>query len=292
MFTDQFPDDVHSDEELNKIKEQYPDYDDYYVASGSIKVRRENFEMMYEIYAPYADNHFLSDLKKHFHERTWEMFIGYTLIKHDIPFTSTNIGPDILIETPEGKIWIEAVACNTGDGEDRVPAMVYEVATSVPENEMAIRIANSLDVKLKKYQKYITEGTVSLDDILIIAVNAGIFNHIIDGDMPLILKPLFAIGHRTLSLPIGGEGPTKAGISTRTFIEKRNGSKVPMTFFLEKEHNIISAVIYNSKTVLNQDEPAGSNMMVIRNPLAIKPLAEDAFPFMQQISTKDGILEL
>jgi hypothetical protein len=65
-----------------------------------------------------------------------------------------------------------------------------------------------------------------------------------------------------------------------------------MTFFLEKEHNIISAVIYNSKTVLNQDEPAGSNMMVIRNPLAIKPLAEDAFPFMQQISTKDGILEL
>ncbi len=292
MFTDTFPDDITSDEELDVIKAQYPDYDDYYVASGSIKERRESFDAMYQIYAPYADKHFLSDLKKHFHERTWEMYIGYTLIKNGVSFTSTNKGPDILIETPEGKIWIEAVVCNSGDGPDRVPAMIYGVASDVPDDEMIIRMANSLDAKFKKYQKYINEDIVSVEDKLIIAVNAGIFSHVVDGDMPLILKAIFAIGFRTLSLPIDGKGPVKPGISTRNFIEKKNGSKVATTFFLEKEHASISAVLYTSRTVLNQDEPAGTNIMVVRNPIATNPLPDDAFPFMHQIITKGGIIEL
>ncbi len=290
MFTDKFPDDMKSNTELEAVKIKYPNYDDYYVASGSIKERRERFDEMYQIYAPYADRHFLSDLKKQFHQRTWEMYIGYVLVKNSVIFTSTDKGPDFLIETPGGKIWIEAVACGPGEGPDRVPAMVYGGVSNVPQEEMIIRIVSSLDSKYKKFKKYLADGIVSPEDKLIIAVNAGGFSHIVDGDMPLILKAIFAIGHKTLSWPINSDHsvPGKSGVSTRNFIEKRNGSKVPTTFFLEEDHKIISAIMYCSKNILNHENPPGIDISVVRNYIATNSLPETEFPFMDYISTKNG----
>lgn len=294
MFTDEFPDDVQSDEELEKIKAKYPNYEDYYVASGSIKERREKFDEMYQVYAPYADRHFLSDLKKHFHERTWEMYIGYVLAKNGVTFSSTDKGPDFLIETPDGKIWIEAVAPGPGEGPDRVPEMVYGMVSNVPQDKMLMRISSSLDAKYKKFRKYLDDGMVSPEDKLIIALNAGGFSWTVDGDMPLILKALFAVGYRTLSRPINADmdAPLKPGVSTRTFVPKRSNSEVSTTFFLDKEHKIISAVMYSSKNVLNHGDPIGSEISVIRNPLAISPLPETEFPFMDQISTKNGEIRI
>jgi hypothetical protein len=292
MFTDQFPDDIKTNQELDQIKASYPNYDDYYIASGSIKVRREKFNEMYKGYAPFSDINFLTDLKKHFHERTWEMYIGYTLIYHKVSFISKSKGPDILIENPGGKIWIEAIACNCGQGEDRVPVMIYDGVGTVPHDEMLIRLASGLDTKLKKYQKYMEKGIVSPSDKLIIAISAGGFSHIVDGDMPLILKVLFAIGHRTLSRPIDSEVPLTPGVSTRYFVTKKNGSQVEMDFFLKEEHNLISAVMYCSNNILNHGDPVGSDILVIRNPLAKNPLHEKMFPFMDQINTEGGFIEI
>lgn len=295
MFTDEFPDDIQSNAELEAVKTKYPDYDDYYVASGSIKERREKFNEMYKVFAPHADKHFLSDLKKQFHQRTWEMYLGYVLAKNNIAFISIDKGPDFLVKTPEGKIWIEAVACGPGEGPDRVPAMVYGIVSSVPQEEMIIRIVNSLDSKYKKFKKYLADGIISSKDKLIIAVNAGGLSHIVDGDMPLILKAIFAIGHRTLSWPVNSDHRNitgKPGVSTREFIEKRNGSKVPTTFFLEKDRKIISAIMYCSKNVLNHEDPPGKDISVIRNYIATNPLSETEFPFMDQISTKNGKIRI
>lgn len=290
IFTDEFPDDIQSNTELETVKTKYPHYDDYYIVSGSIKKRREKFDEMYQVYAPYADRHFLSDLKKQFHQRTWEMYLGYVLVKNGVSFTSFDMGPDFLIENTEGRIWIEAVACGPGDGVDRVPAMIYGGVSNVPQEEMIMRIANSLDSKYKKFKKYQTDGLVSPSDKLIIAVNTGGFTHIVDGDMPLIFKAIFAVGHRTLSWPINSDRrtPGKSGVSTRTFIEKKNGNKVPTTFFLEEEHKIISAIMYCSENMLNYKDPPGIDISVIRNYIATNSLSETEFPFMSQISTKNG----
>jgi len=271
IFTDNFPF-VTSDPELQVLKDQYPDYDSYYIASGSIQERKERFDALYQKYHPYADRHFLTEIKKKFHQRTWEMYLGCALLDRGIVFTSKDIGPDILIEHEGKKIWIECIACEKGDGIDRVPDLHYGVVQDVPSDEMLIRIAGALKSKFEKYKKYLEDGTVRDTDQFVIAVSRGDLGHV-DAAIPLILRVVFAMGHQTITMPRNGS-PSRSGWSTVPFVEKRNGSKVPMTFFLEKEYEGISGVIYCKDTVLNHPDVLGEDIVVVYNKLAQNPLSE------------------
>jgi hypothetical protein len=161
-------------------------------------------------------------------------------------------GPDFLIEADGKRIWIECIACEKGDGVDRVPDLHYGIVQNIPSDEILIRIASALKAKYDKYKKYTKDGIVKDTDQFIIAISRGDLGHA-DASIPLILRAVFGIGYQTLSMPRDGS-PSKAGWSAISFIEKQNGSKVPMTFFLEKEHDGISAVIYSKETVLNHPD--------------------------------------
>ena len=69
LFTDSFPiistaqGNQAAFDELEVLKTQYPNYDAYYVASGSVEDRRKPFEDLYQIYQPFADKHFLKEVK-------------------------------------------------------------------------------------------------------------------------------------------------------------------------------------------------------------------------------------
>lgn len=67
---------VNTDEELQEIKNKYPTYDEYYIASACIKERKEIFEKLWKNFSCLADDHFLHEIKTQFHPRTWEMYIG------------------------------------------------------------------------------------------------------------------------------------------------------------------------------------------------------------------------
>lgn|SRR3989338_10096930 len=274
IFTDSFPF-IKSDKELQALIKKYPKYDNYYIASGSIKARRNKFNALYQQYYPYADRHFLSEIKRKFHQRTWEMYLGCVLLNTNIGFSSKNKGPDILIEYNGKKIWIECIACEKGDGIDRVPHMIYGKVQDIPENEMLLRIAAALKEKHYKYKKYVTEGTVKETDQFIVAVNTGALNFL-DSYFPLILRCVFAIGYPTLSMPVGG-GPTTSSFSKVSFIEKKNGTRIPMTFFLEKDYEGISAAFYCKNTVLNHSDVLGKDTILIYNPLAKNPLPNKLF---------------
>lgn len=272
LFTDNFPF-IATDLELQALIDQYPHYDSYYIASGSIRKRKDKFDALYYKYHLYADRHFLTEVKKKFHQRTWEMYLACTLLDRGVVFSSEDQGPDILIEDKDKRIWIECIACEKGAGVDRVPDLHYGVAQNVPGDEMLIRIASALKEKHEKYKKYLEDGTVSDTDQFVIALSRGDLGHV-DVIVPLVLRAVFAIGHPTWSISING-GHSKSGWSTIPFIEKQNGSKVPMTFFLEKEHAGISAIIYCKETVLNHPEVLGDDIIVVRNKLAKNPLSDD-----------------
>ena len=245
LFTDNFPL-VTTDAELQVLLRTYPKYDPYYVASGSIASRKEEFEKLYEKYHPYADGHFLSEVKKQFHQRTWEMYLGCALLDRGISFISEDVGPDILIEGSGKKIWIECIACTRGDGDDKVPTLRYDGhVQDVPDDEMIIRVASALKNKYEKYKKYVASGIVKEDDCFVIAVNAGALDH--PEMMPLILQSVFPIGHQTLSFPIGG-GEATSGWTTRPFRTKKNGSQVPTTFLL-MANTLKSAELFTAKTM-------------------------------------------
>ena len=85
IFTDNFPL-ITTDQELQVLKDKYPDYDSYYVASGSIQDRKKRFDDLYQKYHPYTDSHFLTEVKKKFHQRTWEMYLGCLSSSSNCPF--------------------------------------------------------------------------------------------------------------------------------------------------------------------------------------------------------------
>ena len=79
---------VYTDEELEKVKNMYPNCDTYFIASGCIKERREKFNNLWNQFKTLLDEYkgklFLSKIKQkgQFHENTWEMYVGCLLKKY------------------------------------------------------------------------------------------------------------------------------------------------------------------------------------------------------------------
>lgn len=285
LFTDDFPT-VRSDKELDALKAQYPSYDGYYITSGSIPDRKQRFEELYKIYEPYADRHFLTEVKKNFHQRTWEMYLACALIANGVRISSSNKGPDIKISQGNQTIWIECIAPASGSGPDRVPDVQTEGLHSVPEDEMVLRLSAALKEKFTKYQEYLRKGIVAPNDIFIIAINRGNFDFP-DTDAPLIFKCLFSLGHLTLSMdfsPEKGEtiGTPYSHYSQRIKLIKKQGGSVPMNFFGDTTHAGISAVIYSKEFVLRHPGCLGDDCILVHNPLATTPLSPESFPFFTQ----------
>ena len=151
IFTTELPI-IESDEDLEKVKNIYPQYDPYFIASGCSQSRKEKFDKLWERYAPYADSHFLSQIRINFHQRSWEMYMGNVLLDKGLEIKSTDEGPDFIIENTA---YIECVAPTKGDPgkPDSVPEMF--VATKpeeirvqdVPVDKMILRITQAIKDK-------------------------------------------------------------------------------------------------------------------------------------------------
>ncbi len=287
-----------TDEDLDNLQAQYPTYDRYYIASGSISDRKKFFNEMYEKFKPYADSHFLIEAKTNFHQRVWEMYMACVLIKNGLTIVSNNKGPDIKLVIGGKTVWIECVAPKKGekDNENSVPDIKYGVVQDLPEKQMLFRLRNSLDEKFKVYEKYLSDGIVKKDDIFIIAINRASLDHT-DPGIPLIFKALFSIGF--LSFPIKKlkeEGNSKFGKPSwtlRSVVPKGNGSEVSMNFFQNPNHAGISAVIYSKNSVLSCRAKTGEECVLTHNPLATNPLSEQVFPFFEQYrATDDKIIKI
>jgi hypothetical protein len=285
LFTDNFPD-SHSDEDLDTLSAQYPYYDRYYIASGSIPKRRAKFEKLYAKYAPYTDSHFLQEAKKNFHQRTWEMYIACVLLENGLSITSKDEGPDIKMVLASHTIWIECVAPNKGTGNDRVPDLV-DGLQDVPEEKMLLRITNALKDKFETYQEYLDKNIVGQNDIFIIAVNRSQLEHF-DSIKPLILKCLFGLGYLTLPTRLGDRKPGNTYYSRRGDLKKQGGSLVSMRFFEDRQHEGISATIYSSQDILNHPDELGDDCMIVHNPMAKNPLSESIFSFLRQWKVREN----
>lgn len=199
---------VNTNEELASLQKQWPNYDPAYICQAASIARRQAkawMENLWKQYEPYADRCFLEHFEQQFTPRSWELYLGATLLKHGFKLGQRqDAGPDFDVWDKSGErrlAWIEAIAVRKGKGDDRVPGMMAGVATSVPEEKMLLRLANALDEKYKKYHRDLKNGIVKGHEPYVIAINRSSLDHV-DPGLPLILKVLFGIGHLTLRIPI------------------------------------------------------------------------------------------
>lgn len=297
LFSDKFTE-VRSDEELQALMRLHPDYDPGYLCQSSsvLRVKTKSWmEKLWKQYQPHADSHFLEEFKHQFTQRSWELYLGVTLLKHGFRLgLQKDDGPDFEILNSEGKrlAWIEAIAVTKGTGGDRVPDLHYGGVSSIPTDEMVLRIANGLAAKYKKYCSDLENGFVENDDPYVIALDRSQLEHV-DALLPNILKALFGIGTLALHVRVGGKRVKrpKSSWTSQFEIQKRSGNSVPMLFFENPEHAGISAVIYTQDHVINSPrgpKQMGQNFTIVHNPHARNPLPNSFFPFGDEHRAEEG----
>lgn len=229
-------------------------------------------ESLWDKYVNHADSHFLSEIQKHFYDRFWEMYLTVTFLEIGYSIKSSNKGPDILISYKDSKIWIEAVNSNNGTSLDVIPDVKFDATQLVPEDEIILRLRNSIEVKLMAYERYACRSIIKVKEPYIIALNSAGLNFMTNDDIPYILKALFPIGDYVYNFK-----DEIMKIEFRDRIIKEKGSEVFTDIFFNDRYKYISAIIYSNVSAHDFHAELGSDFILIHNPKAINPLSMDFF---------------
>jgi type I restriction enzyme S subunit len=238
---------------------------------------KKYIESLWENYKPYADEHFRSDACKHFQERFWEMYLGVTFIKHGFTINrGGDKGPEFYIETNAGrKIWIEAIAPHPGDGADAFPPLKTGVWRDAPVNEFILRLTHAIETK-KKPKK----GIVGSDDIYIIGINTKNIAQIPrDSELPSIVKAVYPFGNLVVVLDKNTWKIKETRHEYRDSIQKKSGSAVSTSVFLDPAYKKISAVIYSHVDCANKPGTLGADFVLVHNAIAKNKLDIGTFKF-------------
>lgn len=266
---------VSTDEELEKVKAMYPNCDSYFITSGCVKERKKKFDKLWQKFKPYADKHFLSQIKTNFHQRTWEMYLGNVLLEKKLLIKSQNEGPDFVVND---NIYIECIAPTKGDSSkaDSVPEIHIAnikkrerpMVQDVPVDEMILRITQALkDKGLGQYAKWKSNNWFDKKAPFIIAINTGDLKFPQDYlGIPLVIKALF--GLQFLQITRNGH----KSFSWREEIKKGKG--VPVNYFTNYNFKFISGVIFSDQIVLNHPDNIGDDCIFVNNPFAKNPITD------------------
>lgn len=292
LFKHDFPE-YTTNEALNQLKTENPHLDPYYIATHTITERRKLFEECYQIYAPYKDSNFLTEIPTRFHERSWEMYLGALFLTQGKALKEDRADnqADLQIVDKSNLIHVECTAVNHGiaTNPDAVPRMrvvtdIHNlVVDEVPEEKILLRITQALDDKHKQYQKRLADKRVFENEPYIVAVNTGEIGH--PDSLPRILKAVFGIGYPTLRMRQNDLRVANPPLfwSRREIVSKTNNIDIDMTFFEKEESAGISAVIYSNSNVLNcLMNRNASDIILVHNPLATNPIPVEEFDFLIQ----------
>lgn len=251
-------------------------------------------------------DHFLSDARRGFYGRAWEMLLANVLL--DRGFTlqrPPTDGPDIMIVggpvSTRWPVWIEATTVELGTGENsahRIETPIPEIedengnpltensASFVPQEEKTVlRYTSALAAKRRQLEEFRARGIVAADDQFVIALNGSqAHDYSIDDEDPDILKAVYPIGAWYVSFPKSG-APPSAGYHHRPSLTKANGADVPTTAFLTSDYQGVSALIYSQAGAWS---PATlptriGETLTIHNREASTPLPAGFFPFGREL---------
>jgi hypothetical protein len=242
------------------------------------KKQIECFWEKYRKYAQKSEQHFLSKIqeKGSFKQRWWEMAlsVGLLNIGMEIQKKKTEEGPDILIYDLikiSPKTYIEAIAPKKGITEVKLPDMKFGVHDR-PERKFLLRLSGAFVEKYKKYICYINNNIIYENDFYIIAISAcdlSQYGSLMDYP-PAPLKLLAGAGPLILS-------PSGNFFEYRPQIKKTKNTPVEMNYFLSKEYEGISAVLYSNVDVLNCPDKPEEKFVIVKNPIAKNPISNTFF---------------
>lgn len=217
----------------------------------------ERFWRTYQSFAsPDFQHQLLADDGK-FYSLTWEMMLGATLLEkgyHLEPSIDDN-RPDLCLILRGKRIWIECCLPTGGDpsNPNSVTEMVFdgECHNIDPPDKSVLRCTQELSVKKQQHLKWIAKRVCNQDEPFLIALNGrnlelGIANN----SLPQILRALYATGDRYVVLDSKDPEYKESGYHFKPKIDKSEKTPISTTFFLEKDNNHISGVLFSTDWIM------------------------------------------
>ncbi|MEH2209440.1 hypothetical protein [Nostoc sp.] len=277
-----FCDEAAEDNEYNVIRDE-----------PSFSQDKAFIEEMWSEYKQYADRHFLSESRKNFKQRIWEMYLTCSLIAKGFSITSDDKGPDIRISKEEVDIWIEAVAPKAGEGNDAVTELQPQTIRDVPDDQIKLRYRSAIEEKYnKKYKKYLLDRIVKPNDCYIIAINgSAIPSARSEIEISRIIRSVLPFGNETLRIDVEKNEFVDRYYQYQDKVNKVAGSSVSTDIFLNNQYDGISAVLYSCVDALNRPQKFGDDFVLLHNPLAKNKLERGFIKLGREYSVEKRILE-
>lgn len=262
---------------FNKIQENYSHCEppDLY---------KKSVEELYRVCDGLLDKKFSNEIKLDFASRYSELYFGAVFRKR-LGFNiihPSDSGPDFFIKDID--CWAEVVTAR--DGKIGNPNSILKSEngkiSDYPKEKVILRLTNSFIKKAKIIKKYIDDGKINSNQKIIICISGGWlnggWNPYPEGGYPQIVEALLPVGNMVYRVDIENNKITDKTFEYREFVNKLKSEgeseEIQTDFFLRKEFNYISAVVYsyaNAANPININE-IGSDFFFIHNPLANNPI--------------------
>jgi hypothetical protein len=248
---------------------------------------RDFVERLWAEYSEFADPNFLTEVRRTFQARFWEMYLTCSLLAgaatRGYRVSCPKPGPDILLEFEGHRVWIEAVIVT--DGAPGLPDSVVEPnpdrSGTIPEEKIVLRYTSAIREKYSKYLRYLRDGRTKGADAFVIAINASYLSYKwtqAENDAPRFLKALYPLGPYQLLLDkVTGEIVGSSN-EPRFHIVKASGAEVPVQTFLDRRWRGISAVLCSFADAGSHRAPLGFDFELAHNPMGRCPIQKGLIP--------------
>lgn len=234
-----------------------------------------------------SDNHFQQDAVENPQQRWWEMYISWVLF-NIAGFEGQSVkgeGPDFCVVLPEGKkIWVEAIAAKVGTGQNEVTRPPSGQAGTLPTEKIVLRVTSAFADKVKKIEKYVSQGIIAPDDAVIIAINTGEMrdSDLADQYPPLAVRALLGIGDMAYKVSVHlGDPSLKTDDVEVVFPEQPTVQKNEQTAISTVgllSNPAISGVFTSTRHFVEMID-SGKDLKILLNPKARTRLSKDLFKF-------------
>ena len=218
-------------------------------------------------YWKFADENFLDGFRVNFHQRWFEMYLTVSLIRAGLTVESTNSGPDVFATIGERRVWVEAVCATEGqEGKpDSVPPLEFDKAREAPTAQCVMRIRNALEEKARKYEKYLEEGIVDQDDVLVVAISVGQILMLCPDLSEYMKRSLYGIGDIVLTLNRSTRGVVGSNRQHVEKIKKASGAEIGVQPFVDGSMHHVSAVLTSCANALSPLPTLGGDFVLYPN---------------------------
>jgi hypothetical protein len=216
------------------------------------------------------------------------MYLACVLLENGHKLQRTNPeGPDLCIDG-EPKVWIEAIAVEPGDSDDKVKTQEERRDTSssqiegvwigdLPSEEsLILRCTSAMKEKSRKIMRYKQKGIVGCNDLCLVAISLGkiegaslFFRH---RPASVFLKAFFGIGGEYIAYTPHSGGGIRHGYYHRPEVTKVSGSPVSARQFLSGDASEVSGLLGTCVNIFNVSN-ASSEILLVNNPMAKIPLS-------------------